>query len=173
LQAYLLDYFEMSMRPEQEDFKELRRLVAMKRYEQPYPGYFQRFSRQVVARIQAGETAAADSLLQRLVNLLPWRQPTWGGLEAKALVAGAFALGVCSLLVIGLVSSECVDANAASFSEERPILLALPARRIGFAPYLTRRVAAHSVTDALLTAQSGSSIFAQIQRPRTFHNGDF
>lgn len=82
----------MSTNSEPENFEELRRLLALKRHEQPPPGYFHEFSRQVITRIKAGETPAADSLLERLVARAPWLQHLWSGLEAKPILAGAFGV---------------------------------------------------------------------------------
>src|SRR5437588_8681390 len=99
----------MTMYPEQDNFEQLRRLLALKRHEQPPPGYFNNFSRQVVARIKAGESAASESFLERALTRVPWLQSVWTGFEAKPIVAGAFGISVCSLLIFGLVSSERND----------------------------------------------------------------
>src|SRR5579864_6040608 len=102
----------MSMRPEHESFEDLRRLLALKRHERPPPGYFHDFSRQVIARIHAGEAAASQSWTQRVLESAPWLRNFWDGFGAKPIVAGAFGISVCSLLVVGLISSERVDSNA-------------------------------------------------------------
>lgn len=156
----------MSMTPEQENFEELRRLLALKRHEQPPPGYFHDFSRQVISRIRAGETATADSLFERLIVRAPWLRSLWDGFEAKPIVAGAFGVGVCSLLIVGLVSSERIDANPGSFAPigdaVQPAYATVPNQSVGS---LFERASAERVgTGSVYTARS-HSIFDEIQRP--------
>jgi len=105
----------MSMSPEQEIFKQLRRLLVLKRYEQPPPGYFKDFSHQVIIRIQAGERVE-DSIFERLHWEAPWLHRLWTALEAKPILAGAFGVAVCGLLISGIVYSEKMEPAAASFS---------------------------------------------------------
>jgi len=154
------------MSAEQEKFEELRRLLAIKRHEQPPPGYFNNFSHQVIARIRAGETSEAESLLGRLLVRAPWLQRLWDGFEAKPIVAGAFGVGVCGLLVVGLVSSERVDSTGmASPNGEAPqtIFANVPASSPG--SLFDRAVDDHASTGSVFTAQSRSStsIFDEIR----------
>jgi hypothetical protein len=95
----------MSMSQDNQDFTSLQRLLALKRYEQPPPGYFNNFSSQVIARIKAGE-GAHENAFERLFLDAPWLQRLWGLLETKPLMAGAFGAAVCALLVSGVVYSE-------------------------------------------------------------------
>ncbi|HLP77135.1 MAG TPA: hypothetical protein VK327_09470 [Candidatus Paceibacterota bacterium] len=93
------------MNPDSPEFEQLRRLLALKRHEQPPPGYFNRFSREVVVRIKAGdrgETVVAGSWLQKLWNLL----------ETKPVFAGAFGASVCAVLITGILNSEGTGAIA-------------------------------------------------------------
>lgn len=97
----------MSMTPESQDFEQLRRLFAIKRHEQPPPGYYDRFSRDVMARIKSGDTGdetPAGNWIQRL----------WATLEAKPMFAGAFGAGVCAVLISGLLNAE--DSGAGTFN---------------------------------------------------------
>src|SRR5512140_1774961 len=94
----------MSMSPEQEQFENLRRLLALKRYEQPPPGYFHNFSREVIVRIRSGE-ASGDPAWETLSWEAPWLQRLWGAFEAKPILAGVFGVAVCSLLISGAVYS--------------------------------------------------------------------
>ena len=156
----------MSMSADQENFEELRRLLALKRHEQPPPGYFNDFSRQVIARIKAGESAASDSFLFRVTAGMPWLQALWNGFEAKPIVAGAFGIGVCSLLVVGLVSSERMDPNSAMLSPSvapSQAVLAVPVQNAGL---FERAFVDRSATGSVFTAQSRSSIFDEIRNPR-------
>lgn len=154
------------MSPEQEHFEELRRLLALKRHEQPPPGYFDGFSRQVITRIQAGEARASESLLQRWMSRAPWLQTLWNGFEAKPIVAGVFGIGVCGLLVIGLVSSERIDAvpNTLSPDSESPqaIFANIP-NQSGAGSLFERALTDRSVTGSVFTAQSKTSIFDEIR----------
>jgi hypothetical protein len=107
----------MSMSQDSQDFTSLRRLLALKRYEQPPPGYFNHFSTQVIARIKAGE-GAHESALGSLFWEAPWLQRLWAALETKPILASAFGAAVCVLLIGGVVYSERAD--------NQPTLSALP-----------------------------------------------
>jgi hypothetical protein len=155
----------MSMSSEPENFEGLRRLLVIKRHEQPPPGYFNDFSRQVISRIRAGDEAAGESLIARLLRPV---QSLWTSFEATPIVAGAFGVGVCSLLVIGLISSERIDADPnglVTTPETAPINLAnVPRQNTGSSPF-ERPVSDHSNTGLVYRAEGRSSIFDEIQRP--------
>ncbi len=102
----------MSMDPELENFDQLRRLLALKRHEQPPPSYWENFSSKVVARIEAGERGTPDSFGERLLNQFSFLQRFWAALEAKPALAGAFGAAMCGLLIAGVLHSE--DAGPAS-----------------------------------------------------------
>jgi len=88
----------MSMGPEQEDFTALRRLLAVKRHEQPPPGYFNSFSRQVISRIEAGE--------ERQTGGLRWFQWLWAALDTRPALAGAFGATACVALLGGVFLTD-------------------------------------------------------------------
>ena len=98
----------MNITPEQENFDQLRRLLALKRHEQPPPGYFNSFSGQVLARIKAAKNDRGTAL-NRLFQEAPWMQRLWAVLEAKPALPGVFAACVCVLLVSGVIYSEKVS----------------------------------------------------------------
>jgi hypothetical protein len=123
----------MSMSQDSEDFKSLRQLLVLKRYEQPPPGYFNNFSGQVIARIKAGDRAD-DHVLARLFWEAPWLQRVWAAVEAKPILAGAFGAAVCGLLVWGVVFSEAVDVQ--------PMAVIEAPRVVGPSPVLTAQAPA-------------------------------
>jgi hypothetical protein len=98
------------MSRDSEDFGPLRRLLALKRHEQPPPGYFNHFSGQVIARIKAGERVD-EHVLDRLFWEAPWLQRLLAALEAKPILAGAFGATVCGLLIFGVIYSERLDSK--------------------------------------------------------------
>jgi hypothetical protein len=99
------------MKPEQDQFPELRRLLALKRYEQPPPGYFDGFSRQVIVRIRAGERAEEVSFREFFSWEAPWLRRFWAMFEAKPILAGGFGVAVCGLLLAGMLYSEPNENN--------------------------------------------------------------
>ncbi len=101
------------MNPEPENFQNLRRLLALKRHEQPPPGYFEHFSSNVIARIRAGEVGH-ESWLERLLEEAPWLQQLWSAFSGKPILAGGFGLAVCGVLVAGVILSD--DTNPASMA---------------------------------------------------------
>ncbi|HWX23286.1 MAG TPA: hypothetical protein VN578_25565 [Candidatus Binatia bacterium] len=99
------------MHHEQENFQQLRRLLALKRHEQPPPGFFNDFSSQVIARIQAEERLAEATVLERLLAEAPWLQRIWGLLESKPVLVGAAGATFCGLMLAVILASEHVDTT--------------------------------------------------------------
>jgi hypothetical protein len=110
------------MNPDSENFDSLRQLLSLKRHEIPPPGYFDRFSREVTARIKAGERGgeigASYSWLRRLLGMF----------DVKPIFAGAFGTAVCAFIVSGIISSEQspVMGGAVSAVSGNPSVAAIP-----------------------------------------------
>jgi hypothetical protein len=90
------------MNENENNFEPLRRLVALKRHEIPPPGYFDKFSGQVIARIRAGEAERPEQLFSEAPWLLKFLQM----FEAKPAFAVAFASSLCLLLLFGTIFAE-------------------------------------------------------------------
>jgi len=94
------------MKPEQDDFSDLRRLLTLKRYEQPPPGFFRDFSQQVIIRIRAGERIEHFSIWEALSWEAPWLQRIWSAVETRPIFAGGVGVAICGLLMAGMLYSE-------------------------------------------------------------------
>jgi hypothetical protein len=105
----------MSMNQETENFEQLRRLLAIKRHEQPPPGYFDDFSSQVIVRIKAGDRGEQADILERLFGEALWLQRIRAALEGKPILAGVAGVAMCGLLVAGVVYSSAGDVPAVAF----------------------------------------------------------
>jgi hypothetical protein len=103
----------MNTYPEPEEFQDVRRWLAIKRHEQPPPGYFDRFPGQVVLRIQQLEAQESVSWLDRLQGQIPGLQRLWDLLDTKPMLAGAFGMTVCGVLAGGLFYSYRVEPASA------------------------------------------------------------
>ena len=93
------------MNSDPENFDSLRRLLALKRHEQPPPGYFNDFSRRVIARIEASESDAPAGR---------WWSRFWSALETKPIVAGGFGAAVCAAVIMGILNSEMAPVASVS-----------------------------------------------------------
>jgi hypothetical protein len=98
------------MNSEQENFGQLRRLLKLKRYEQPPPRYFNDFATQVVARIRAGETGSGAAA----VESGSWLQKLWSLIEAKPMLPATVGVAMCALLVVGALSTDHASGPAPS-----------------------------------------------------------
>jgi len=100
------------------DFEALRQLLALKKHEIPPPGYFDRFSGEVVARIRAGESSKPLTLMEQLFAEAPWLLRIIRAFESKPAFTGVFASALCLLIVAGIVYSDnpsvTPDSTAAS-----------------------------------------------------------
>jgi hypothetical protein len=101
------------MNENEQNFEPLRRLLALKRYETPPLGYFNNFSRQVLARIRAGEVETSASLADRLGIswLLKWIQ----AFETTPAYAGSFATVLCLLLLFGAIMAQRPEGPSQAF----------------------------------------------------------
>jgi hypothetical protein len=101
------------MNPESQNFDSLRQLLALKRHEVPPPGFFDRFSRDVMARIKCGDTGEElgnDSWFRRFLGMF----------DVKPVFAGAFGTAVCAFLISGIVSSEQTPVMAGNANPSLP-----------------------------------------------------
>ena len=85
---------------DKDQFRPLRRLLALKRHEQPPPGFYHDFSSQVIARLRAGDVGEPENFLQRLLSEAPWLERWWGAFANRPTLAGAFGAGACALLAV-------------------------------------------------------------------------
>lgn len=113
----------MDSKPDQ--FENLRRLLALKRYERPPPGYFNDFSDRVVANIRTGGFAA-QAEAERLSWEVPWLQRFLDALSAKPAFAGVVGAALCVAMVVGIVRAERLDATAIADNSGTQPALALP-----------------------------------------------
>lgn len=150
----------MSMSSEQDNFEQLRRLLALKRHETPPPGYFDRFSLQVSARIRAGEGAHPSVLAP-----FGWFQRLWELFERKPVFAGAFGAAVSAIIVWGVVTTEVIDTTAPAFAENMTSQLPLGSRRLSSTPPLLGQasLASFSSTNGIITSQRSASLFDDIK----------
>ena len=84
-----------------DDFDDVRRLLACKRYEQPPPGYFNSFSAKVIDQIEAEESAEYSSWWSWLVDRF----------DAKPVLVCAYGLAVSGLLFLGFRMSQAFEAE--------------------------------------------------------------
>ena len=83
------------METEQDQFEQVRKLLALKKHEQPPPRYFQEFSGRVIARIHALESAQP----------VTWRRRLGLDFDLKPALLGVFGVAACGLLLVGVISS--------------------------------------------------------------------
>ncbi len=153
----------MNMSPDHEDFRQLRQLLALKRHEVPPPGYFEGFSRQVMARIKAGEQA--EDRASWLLGV-PWFRRAWDLLERQPIWAGAFGAAVCALLVWGVVAPDNGDDRQPTglAVSGNPLVPVAGGSDMGFLP---RSAAVHfPSTNPITGTQPRSSLFDDIPLPR-------
>jgi hypothetical protein len=97
------------MNEDENNFESLRRLLALKRYETPPPGYFNNFSRQVLQRIRASQNEPSVNLFEELFDHAPWLARLVQALDVRPVLAGGFAGSLCMLLLFGIVYAERPD----------------------------------------------------------------
>lgn len=93
------------MKSSPDDFQDLRRLLALKRHEQPPPGYFRHLPDRVLVRIEREEGLSEYST---------WWEWLVKKLDAQPVLAGAYAFAISGLMLLGFKLSQDLqhEANA-------------------------------------------------------------
>jgi hypothetical protein len=149
------------MSENENDFEPLRRLLVLKRYEIPPPGYFNSFSSRVIQRIRAGESGASANWMEELFNQAPWLERLVHVFDAKPVFAATFAGALCLLLFIGIVYTERPDLSSAPAMQaagpanvtlaEASAAIAQPSSQMGIV----------SSTNPVLSLQPVATVFGQ------------
>ena len=111
----------MSMETPDDNFDQLRKLLAIKKHEVPPPGFFEDFSGKVIDRINAGEAQPK------------WWQRILGGFESKPALIGAYATVMTALLVTGIhltTQPETAPATTPGLAVNEPAAVAEPAHEL-------------------------------------------
>jgi hypothetical protein len=151
----------MNMNQDSENFEDLRRLLAVKRHEQPPPGYFHNFSRQVCARIEAGERAT-DFTLGSLFPGFSWLQQSWASFQTKPVFAGLVGAVACTFLLVGIVYSTENAASSPEAYAASPAIeasLGIPSRPSHKSVFEPSTLADFQLSNAFGTLVSQSSLF--------------
>ena len=149
------------MNENENNFESLRRLLALKRYETPPPGYFNNFSSRVLQRIRASHNEPSVNLFEELFNHAPWLAKLAQALDVRPVLAGGFAGSLCMLLLFGIVYAERPDItpqpllevanNSLSLATVSPTALSQPVEQSGIV----------SSTDPVFSLQPVASPFGQ------------
>jgi len=164
----------MSMYPDSEDFKQLRRLLALKRHEQPPPGYFHNFSGQVILRIRDGERIDSSNPFARFFWNAPWLQRLWATFETRPVMAGAVGAACCAVLFASVVLfDENADTNAAQSVPSQAIeaSLGFTDRSSHGSFFEPAALADFQATNRFVGASSEGSLFPMLQ-PVSFIRGN-
>jgi hypothetical protein len=89
------------MNPPPEPFDRLQKLLALKRYEQPPPGYFREFSSKVIARIE----------IEGLLGRISWWQRLLGALTVRPFAAAGYGAAVLGLFAVGASASRYLEPD--------------------------------------------------------------
>jgi len=137
-----------------QDFQQLKRLLAIKRHEQPPPGYFNSFSREVIGslRANAGSQRAGEegNLALRIFSFLE-------RFQVKPFWAVAFGAAACVAMIGAVIYLEEPNpqgvADSPFFSQVEPAPAPLP---------LTQEMALQPMTAGLASpAPAGTNLATQ------------
>lgn len=166
------------MNENQQNFDELKRLLKLKQHEVPPPGYFNRFSDQVVSRIRAGEASGSNMAFERLEVSAPWLANLLRVFETKPGIVGGFAVSLCLLLVLGVVFAEYSEPGAQpSLAIADPVpqqsanTLASLAAPAGVPAHASGGIVAS--TNPVLTLQPATTLFGQSAPSPLFQTAGF
>jgi hypothetical protein len=90
------------MMNDEQNFQDLRKLLALKKHEQPPPGYFNRLPGKILVRIEASELASQSTWWDWLVARF----------DARPILACAYGFTISGLLLMGFRLSQSLQSDA-------------------------------------------------------------
>ena len=139
------------METHSDEFNDLRKLLALKRHEQPPPRFFNEFSGRVIERLQTPEVLPEPTWWQRL------------GLDFDLRPAAVCSLGVIisGLLLFGVISGVQTETSTASGLASAPA----EAGWMGLPVLAAVSNPGRNMDDASVFGSSGSSSFNPFVAP--------
>jgi len=158
------------MQDQSQDFEKLRQLLALKRHENPPPGYFRDFSRQVWVQIESADARRREGWLRQLTRLFQTRPAiSWSFCMATGLVVIA-----ASTLFVGESPNAATDAttvNAIAAMADQPV--AAPAAGAFLVTNLEPRQFALEMAPPQMATTTSNSLFSIPFYQRTGLGSDF
>jgi hypothetical protein len=157
------------MSENENNFEELRRLLALKRHEIPPPRYFDNFSGEVIARIRAGEDAQGN-VAGRFFQRAPWLLKLLQAVETKPAYSGVFASALCLLLLFGIVYAERPEFDSTSQALLQPAAQTISPFVVATATPALPQLASQSLmamdnTNPVIALPAGASLFGSQPNP--------
>jgi hypothetical protein len=103
------------MENESENFDDLKKLLALKKHEQPPPGYFNKLPGNVVSRIRAEKSREVETSA-KLKEEAPWVLRLLRALYSKPVFAGSVGAAACALVLAGVFYAESPGRNPRAVS---------------------------------------------------------
>jgi len=107
------------MSQDSQDFEQLRRLLVLKRYEQPPPGYLHSFSREVIVRIRAGELGERETKWWAFDG--SWLKWVWSACERRPVLAGGAGAAFCGFVVAATLISGSGEVPDGPITQNLPV----------------------------------------------------
>ncbi len=168
------------MNQTEQNFENLKTLLKLKQHEVPPPGYFNKFSDQVISRIRAGEAGGSQSLIERLQQDVPWLGNFLQIFETRPGLVGGLATSLCLLLVLSVIFSDHSDVapkNLLAVSE--PAIASTPSSEVASmndAPALTPASDSSGIvasTNPVTSLQPTATLFGQASASPLFQPAGF
>ncbi|MBC8002125.1 MAG: hypothetical protein H7X97_06015 [Opitutaceae bacterium] len=144
-----------------ENFEQLQKLLALKRHEQPPPGYFNRLPGQIIARLEGENAARQNSFLEKL----------FAGTFFRPAVAYGFLGVFCALAATGVVltfTSQNETPMAQPDSLQPFQLGAAPGRELANSSVVAPSL---SLTPASLNGASSTNAIENPDSPNSLFEG--
>jgi hypothetical protein len=141
-----------------EDFDKLQKLLKLKRYEVPPPGYFNHFSTHVINRLERE--------FDRAPGEADWVKRFLGMLETNPIAAGLFGMSVCGLLISGIAYSQYQAPLADTASAKSNVTISVADNGAANVPELTKAASIDS-TAVVLNGTNAGSAFDRISLQAT------